>query len=99
QAALHRLDEVTPFLSRLLDRVGRHERASTDRGVVEHPSLEAIRSHGVDVTSCAQPIPVDNGLGLARRFDRHVRVADRLFRGPDWLTGHMEEAWHLLREA
>src|SRR3989454_9407273 len=43
QPAFHRLDEVAALLFCLLDRVGRDESASTDRSVIELPSLEAGR--------------------------------------------------------
>ncbi len=60
QAAFHRLDEVTAFFFRLLDRVGRYERAPTDGVIVELPGIESVRSDGVDVTSRGQPISVDD---------------------------------------
>src|SRR2546425_8195626 len=79
QTASHRLHEVASLLLRLLNRVRRHEGASTDRDVIEFAGLEAVRSDGIDVASGTQPISMDDRLRRIRRGDGHVRVSDRLF--------------------
>src|SRR5207245_4925757 len=94
----HRLDEVSALFFRLLDRVGPDECASTDRGVIELPRLSSVRSDGVDVTSRAQPITMDGGLGRVRRGDGNVGLADRLFGRFRHFDVYPEDGGHLLRE-
>src|SRR6266487_4479967 len=98
QASFHRLDEVATFLLRLLDRIGRYERASTNRGVIELPSLESIRSDRVDVTTRSQPLSVDDGPRRVRRRDGNLGLTDRLLCRPRRLNGHPEDGGHLGRE-
>src|SRR6266487_6528428 len=90
QAAFHRFDKVATFLLRLLDRIGRYERASTSRGVIEFPSLESIRSDRVDVTTRSQPLSVDDEPRRIRRRDDNVGVTNRLLGRPRRLNGHPE---------
>src|SRR2546422_11256194 len=79
QAAFYRRHEVASLLLRLLNRVRRHERASTDRGVIEFAGLEAVRSHGIDVAPGNQTIPVEYGFRRIRGCYVDVSVRDRFF--------------------
>src|SRR2546425_7364874 len=67
QAASHRLHQVASLLFRLLNRVRRHEGASTDRDVIEFAGLEAVRSAGGDVAPRPPPNSTD---GPLRRLSR-----------------------------
>src|SRR2546426_733858 len=87
-----------PLLFRLLNRVGRHERAANDRGVIELAGLEAVRSDGIDVAPGTQPVPVNDRLRRVRRRDGHLGTSDCLLGRCGHLDGHSKEGGHLLCE-